>query len=162
MRLVGVRGVRKSKQVLTTRTAKTTLLPSDLVNRRFTAPAPTRLWVCDVTHIAGSHTSRSAPTSTQGPEQLQDHGPSALDPAEREAGRRLQPESAQTPHRGWQTVRTRLRRQQARMRDHWHAAMRQFRPAGTPTLAALEDCVGGTGQCGPSTFTFPSSNGQRT
>ncbi|WP_244927258.1 IS3 family transposase [Microbacterium sediminis] len=52
MRLAGVRGVRKSKRVFTTRPDKTTVLPSDLVNRRFTAPAPRRLWVCDVTYVA--------------------------------------------------------------------------------------------------------------
>ncbi|WP_374197653.1 IS3 family transposase [Microbacterium paraoxydans] len=52
MRLAGVRGVRKSKRVFTTRSDKTTVLPSDLVNRRFTAPAPRRLWVCDVTYVA--------------------------------------------------------------------------------------------------------------
>ncbi|GAA1958013.1 IS3 family transposase [Microbacterium aquimaris] len=52
MRLGGVRGVRKSKRVFTTRSDKTTALPSDLVNRRFTAPAPRRLWVCDVTYVA--------------------------------------------------------------------------------------------------------------
>lgn len=38
MRLAGVRGVRKSKRVFTTRSDKTVALPSDLVNRRFTAP----------------------------------------------------------------------------------------------------------------------------
>ena len=52
MRLAGVRGVRKSKRVFTTRSDKTTVLPSDLVNRRFIAPAPRRLWVCDVTYVA--------------------------------------------------------------------------------------------------------------
>ncbi|QKJ18054.1 IS3 family transposase [Microbacterium hominis] len=52
MRLAGVRGVLKSKRVFTTRADKTTVLPSDLVNRRFTAPAPRRLWVCDVTYVA--------------------------------------------------------------------------------------------------------------
>lgn len=52
MRLVGVRGVNKSKRVFTTRGDKTAVLPSDLVNRRFTAPAPRRLWVCDVTYVA--------------------------------------------------------------------------------------------------------------
>src|SRR5690606_11839361 len=51
MRLAGVRGVKKSKRVFTTRSDKTTALPADLVNRRFTAPAPRRLWVCDVTYV---------------------------------------------------------------------------------------------------------------
>ncbi|MBN9225469.1 MULTISPECIES: IS3 family transposase [unclassified Microbacterium] len=52
MRLAGVRGVRKSNRVFTTRSDKTATLPGDLVNRRFTAPAPRRLWVCDVTYVA--------------------------------------------------------------------------------------------------------------
>lgn len=52
MRLAGVRGVRKSKRVFTTRSDKTAALPRDLVNRRFIAPAPRRLWVCDVTYVA--------------------------------------------------------------------------------------------------------------
>ena len=52
MRLAGVRGVRKSKRVFTTRCDKAAALPSDLVHRRFTAPAPRRLWVCDVTYVA--------------------------------------------------------------------------------------------------------------
>ncbi|WP_370520555.1 IS3 family transposase [Kocuria sp. KD4] len=52
MRLAGVRGVTKSKRVFTTRSDKTTVLLNDLVNRRFTAPAPRRLWVCDVTYVA--------------------------------------------------------------------------------------------------------------
>lgn len=56
MRLAGVRGVKKSKWVFTTRPDKTTTLPSDLVNRCFTAPAPAprRLSVCDVTYVATS------------------------------------------------------------------------------------------------------------
>nr|WP_157533884.1 IS3 family transposase [Microbacterium sp. oral taxon 186] len=52
MRLAGVRGVKKSKRVFTTRSDKTTVLPADLVNRRFTASAPRRLWMCDVTYVA--------------------------------------------------------------------------------------------------------------
>ena len=52
MRLAGVRGAKKSKRVFTTRSDKTATLPSDFVNRRFTAPAPRRLWVCDVTYVA--------------------------------------------------------------------------------------------------------------
>lgn len=52
MRLAGVRGVRKSKRVFTTRPDKTAVLPADLVKRRFTAPAPRRLWVCDITYVA--------------------------------------------------------------------------------------------------------------
>lgn len=52
MRLAGVRGVKKSKRVFTTRSDKTAVLPRDLVNRRFTAPAPRRHWACDVTYVA--------------------------------------------------------------------------------------------------------------
>lgn len=52
MRLAGVRGVKKSKRVFTTRSDRTTTLPGDLVNRRFTADAPRRLWVCDITYVA--------------------------------------------------------------------------------------------------------------
>jgi transposase InsO family protein len=52
MRLAGVRGVRKPKRVFTTRSDKTATLPGDLVNRRFTAPAPRHIWVCDVTYVA--------------------------------------------------------------------------------------------------------------
>lgn len=69
MRLAGVRGVKKSKRVFTTRSEKAATLPGDLVNWRFTAPAPRRLWVCDMTYVAtrgpGSLTSRSSPTSTR-------------------------------------------------------------------------------------------------
>lgn len=52
MRLAGVRGVKMSKRVFTTTSDKTLSLPSDLVNRRFTADAPRRLWVCDVRYVA--------------------------------------------------------------------------------------------------------------
>lgn len=51
MRLAGVRGVRGSKQVFTTRSDKTTALPNDHVNRRCTAPAPGLLRVSDVTYV---------------------------------------------------------------------------------------------------------------
>ncbi len=52
MHLAGVRGVKKSKRVFTTKSDPTASRPSDLVNRRFTADAPRRLWVCDVTYVA--------------------------------------------------------------------------------------------------------------
>ena len=53
MRVAGVRGVKKSKRMFTTRSDRTTALPSDLVNSRFTAPAaPRRLWVCDLAYVA--------------------------------------------------------------------------------------------------------------
>ena len=52
MRLAGVRGVRKSKRVFTTKSDPALQRPTDLVNRRFTADGPRRLWVCDVTYVA--------------------------------------------------------------------------------------------------------------
>lgn len=52
MRLAGVRGVRKSKKVFTTRPDKTQALPRDLVQRQFRADAPRRLWVADITYVA--------------------------------------------------------------------------------------------------------------
>lgn len=52
MRLAWVRGVDKSKRVVTTRSNRTAALPSDLVSRRFTASAPKRHWVCAVTYVA--------------------------------------------------------------------------------------------------------------
>lgn len=52
MRLAGVRGVRKSKRMFTTRSDKAQALPRDLVNRRFTADTPRRLWVSDITYVA--------------------------------------------------------------------------------------------------------------
>jgi transposase InsO family protein len=52
MREAGVRGVRKSKRVFTTKSDPALQRPTDLVNRRFTADGPRRLWVCDVTYVA--------------------------------------------------------------------------------------------------------------
>lgn len=52
MKLAGVRGVRKSERVFTTRSDKAAALPADLVNRRFVADGPRKLWVCDVTYVA--------------------------------------------------------------------------------------------------------------
>ena len=52
MRLAGVRGVRQSKRVFTTKSDPALQRPTDLVNRRFTADGPRRLWVCDVTYVA--------------------------------------------------------------------------------------------------------------
>ncbi len=52
MKLAGVRGVRKSQRVFTTRSDKAVALPADLVNRKFTANGPRKLWVCDVTYVA--------------------------------------------------------------------------------------------------------------
>ena len=52
MRLAGVRGVKRSKKVFTTKSDPTVEKPKDLVQRRFTAPGPRRLWVADVTYVA--------------------------------------------------------------------------------------------------------------
>jgi putative transposase len=52
MRLAGVRGVRRSKRAFTTKSDPAVEKPADLVQRRFTAPAPRRLWVADVTYVA--------------------------------------------------------------------------------------------------------------
>ncbi len=52
MRSVGVRGVKRSKKVFTTRPDPAGQRPHDLVQRRFTAAAPRQLWVADVTYVA--------------------------------------------------------------------------------------------------------------
>ena len=52
MKLAGVRGVRKSKRVFTTRPDPAQARPHDLVKRKFTAEAPRRLWVADITYVA--------------------------------------------------------------------------------------------------------------
>jgi len=52
MRLAGVRGVRRSKRMQTTRRDPAASLPADLVQRRFTAQGPRRLWVADITYVA--------------------------------------------------------------------------------------------------------------
>ena len=52
MRLAGVRGVKRSRKVFTTKPDPTIPQPQDLVKRDFTAPAPRRLWVADITYVA--------------------------------------------------------------------------------------------------------------
>jgi transposase InsO family protein len=52
MRLAGVRGVKRSKKVFTTKSDPASAKPADLVQRRFTAPGPRRLWVADITYVA--------------------------------------------------------------------------------------------------------------
>lgn len=52
MRLAGVEGVRRSKRTFTTTSDPAAVKPGDLVNRRFTAMAPRRLWVADITYVA--------------------------------------------------------------------------------------------------------------
>ncbi len=52
MKLAGVEGVRRSKRIFTTKSDPAAVKPGDLVNRRFTAMAPRRLWVADITYVA--------------------------------------------------------------------------------------------------------------
>jgi putative transposase len=51
MRELGIRGVVRGKQRRTTTPADTADRPADLVNRQFSAPAPNRLWVADLTYV---------------------------------------------------------------------------------------------------------------
>ncbi|WP_255728132.1 IS3 family transposase [Mycobacterium sp. IDR2000157661] len=51
MRKAGLRGVQRGKPVFTTITDPAAARPADLVNRKFTAPAPNRLWVADITFV---------------------------------------------------------------------------------------------------------------
>jgi putative transposase len=52
MRLASVQGARRSKRVFTTKRDPAAQLPADLVQRRFTATGPRRLWVADVAYVA--------------------------------------------------------------------------------------------------------------
>ncbi|WP_461640620.1 IS3 family transposase [Leucobacter sp. BZR 635] len=52
MKLAGVRGMRRSRRAFTTKSDPADRLPGDLVNRNFTATAPKRLWVVDITYVA--------------------------------------------------------------------------------------------------------------
>lgn len=52
MKVAGVRGVKRSKKVFTTKSDPAAVKPADLVQRRFHAPAPRRLWVADITYVA--------------------------------------------------------------------------------------------------------------
>ena len=52
MRLAGIEGVRRRRRVRTTRPDAGAVRPADLVERDFTADAPNRLWVCDLTYVA--------------------------------------------------------------------------------------------------------------
>lgn len=51
MRGLGIRGVKRSKRVFTTKPDPAGMKPLDLVQRRFTATAPCRLWVVDITYV---------------------------------------------------------------------------------------------------------------
>lgn len=50
MRKLGIQGVVRGKPKRTTTPAETGVRPADLVDRRFTAVAPDRLWVADLTY----------------------------------------------------------------------------------------------------------------
>ena len=52
MRRLDIRGVQRQKRVRTTRPDPAAARPPDLVERDFTADAPNRLWVADLTHVA--------------------------------------------------------------------------------------------------------------
>lgn len=50
--IAGVDGVKRSNKVFTTKSDPANEKPTELVQRRFTADAPRRLWVADVTYVA--------------------------------------------------------------------------------------------------------------
>lgn len=52
MGIAGVVGVKRSKKVYTTKSDPASAKPADLVKRDFTATAPRRLWVADITYVA--------------------------------------------------------------------------------------------------------------
>ena len=52
MRSMGLAGVVRGKRVRTTVPDASAERPLDLVDRNFTAPAPNRLWVADITHVS--------------------------------------------------------------------------------------------------------------
>lgn len=49
MKVAGVQGVKRSKKVFTTKSDPAAVKPADLVQRKFHAVAPRRLWVADIT-----------------------------------------------------------------------------------------------------------------
>lgn len=51
MRELGLRGARRGKKVRTTVPDPAAARPADLVRRRFSRPAPDRLWVADYTYV---------------------------------------------------------------------------------------------------------------
>ncbi len=51
MRVEGLRGISRAKGPRTTKPAPETGRPADLVERRFSADAPNRLWVADITYV---------------------------------------------------------------------------------------------------------------
>ena len=61
MRALGLHGALPARSIRTTRPRKADVRPDDLLGRDFTAPAPDRRWVADITSQPGpgSPTSRS-------------------------------------------------------------------------------------------------------
>jgi putative transposase len=62
---LGICGVVRGKTKPTTTPAEPAERPADLLERNFTAPAPNRLWVADLTYVAtwaGLPTWRSSST----------------------------------------------------------------------------------------------------
>jgi putative transposase len=51
MRALGLAGVRRGRSVRTTVPDTAAERAADLVNRRFAADRPNRLWVCDLTYL---------------------------------------------------------------------------------------------------------------
>ena len=51
MRTLGLAGATRTRRTRTTRPAPVGQRPADLVERVFTAPAPNRLWVADLTYV---------------------------------------------------------------------------------------------------------------
>jgi len=51
MRQLGIQGIRRGRRWKTTISDELQARPSDLVDRDFTAPAPNRLWVADLTYV---------------------------------------------------------------------------------------------------------------
>jgi putative transposase len=51
MKTLGIEGVRRGRQVRTTRSDDQAARPGDLVERNFTATEPNRLWVTDLTFV---------------------------------------------------------------------------------------------------------------
>ena len=51
MRGLGLAGVTRTKRIRTTQPAPLSQRPADLVERVFSAPAPNRLWVADLTYV---------------------------------------------------------------------------------------------------------------
>ncbi len=52
MRVLGLAGVPNARTVRTTRPAPAHATPGDRLERDFTAPAPDRRWVADITYVS--------------------------------------------------------------------------------------------------------------